>query len=165
MAQSPPRSVLITGASDGGIGAALAHEFHKHNLLVFACVRDPQKAIQLSKLPNTHILTRDVTSSASIAAAAKAVRDINQRRGIDILVNNSGVVFTMPLVDTSFEEGKKLFDVNFWGALAVIKGFTAQLVEGRGMVVHVSSVGSLVKSPTPLLGHPLFWATLKNTQL
>jgi NAD(P)-dependent dehydrogenase (short-subunit alcohol dehydrogenase family) len=147
MTQNNQKCVLITGASDGGIGSALALEFQRRGVFVFAAVRDPKKAANLASLSRVHVVTLDVTAEPSIAAAVELVRNVNHGRGVDILVNNSGVVHTMPLVDSSLEDGKNLFDVNFWGTLALVKAFTPQLMETKGMVVNISSVGSIVNTP------------------
>lgn len=68
-------------------------------------------------------------------------------KGIDVLVNSARVEFVMPLVDTFMAEGKRLFDINIWGTLAMIKAFTSQLIQNKGTVVNMSSVGGLVNSP------------------
>lgn len=144
------KSVLISGASNGGIGSALALAFQERGLLVFAAVRTPSKASDLSQIPNIHILTLDVTSSASISAAVENVKHLTGGKGLDILVNNSGVMSTMPLVDSDIDEGgegRKVFEVNFWGTLGMVKGFVPQLIERKGMVVNVSSVGGIVNTP------------------
>ncbi|MCJ1306724.1 hypothetical protein MMC25_000367 [Agyrium rufum] len=104
----------------GGIGSALAHAFQARGLLVFAAVRNPHTVAELEKLQNVHVLVLDVTSSESIAAAAETVKTITTGKGLDILVNKSGVGYTMPLLDASLEEGRRLFKVNVWGVLALI---------------------------------------------
>lgn len=141
------KTVLITGASAGGIGSALALSFQKRGLHVFATVRNPQKAAHLASLPNVSILELDVTSSASIAAAVEAVRAKTEGRGLDFLVNNSGSGYSIPLLDADLEEGRKLFEVNLWGMLGVIQKFAPLLVKAGGTVVNISSVGGEVNAP------------------
>ena len=58
----------------------------------------------------------------------------------------------MPLIDASLEEGKKLFEVNFWGMLAMTQAFIPLLRAGGvggkgGTVVNISSVGGEVYTP------------------
>ena len=101
--------------------------------------------------------------------------------GLDILINNAGMLSFMPLLDINFgdnEHGscsdggeeriaRKVFEVNFWGALRVIRGFRGLLVKdfppaggGKGkdgdgednderkvMVVNVSSMAGEVGVP------------------
>ncbi len=142
-----PKTVLITGTSAGGIGSALSLAFQKRGLHVFAAVRTREKASHLAKLPNVEILDLDVTSAESIAAALRTLEARTGERGLDILVNNSGVGYTMPLVDASLEQGKKLFEVNFWGMLAMVQAFVPLLVRSQGTVVNVGSVGGEVYTP------------------
>lgn len=82
------RSVLITGCSQGGIGDALAQQFHKDGLLVFASARNLARVKHLKDL-GIHVLQLDVTDAESIA---QAVRQVTSSTGgtLDILVNNSG---------------------------------------------------------------------------
>jgi 1-acylglycerone phosphate reductase len=141
------KSVLVTGASSGQIGAALVVAFQQKGFTVFAAVPDPDKAIDLSKLPRVHILKVDLTSEASIAEAVESVQSHTSGRGLDVLMNSARVEFVMPLVDTSIIEGKRLFDINIWGTLAMIKAFTPQIIQNKGTVVNLSSIGGLVNTP------------------
>ena len=100
--------------------------------------------------------------------------------GLDILINNAGMLSFMPLLDINFgdnEDGgcsdgeeertaRRVFEVNFWGALRVIRGFRGLLAKdfpaggGRGsgedgedddgrkaMVVNISSMAGEVGVP------------------
>ncbi|KAJ5958092.1 Short-chain dehydrogenase/reductase SDR [Penicillium vulpinum] len=77
------RKVLITGCSDGGLGAALAFAFHEAGLEVYATARDPSKTLEVAS-QGIKTLCLDVQSNSSIA---KCVGDIPE---LDILVNNTG---------------------------------------------------------------------------
>lgn len=89
------------------------------------------------------MLTLDVISPADIASAVDAVKKKTGGR-LHVLVNNSGRFEAMPALDTSGEEGKKLFDLNFWAPLAMIQAFAPLLIEARGCVVNVSSVAAVL---------------------
>ena len=82
------KSVLITGCSAGGIGEALAKEFHKKGLRVFATARNLAKVQELKELGMT-VLQLDVVDDESIKQAVEKVRSLNGGR-LDFLVNNSG---------------------------------------------------------------------------
>ena len=69
----PPKSVLVTGCSEGGIGYAICEELLARGHRVYAGVRRREAARGLEAAGAT-LLTLDVTSSDSIAAAAKLVR-------------------------------------------------------------------------------------------
>lgn len=140
------KTVLITGCSAGGIGPALVEAFQKRGLHVFATARSVSKMGPLADLPHVTLLSLDVTSATSIAAAVKAV-EAETGGTLDYLVNNSGAVYVMPGLDASIEEGKKMFDVNFWGVVAVTQAFAPLLIAARGTVVMNSSVLAYLTSP------------------
>jgi len=146
MASNEPKSALITGCSDDGIGSALAIAFQKRGYTVFACLRNPKKATSLSALPNVTITTLDVTSPPSIAAAEEVVRTRTGGR-LDVLINNAGQTFSAPLLDSDLDAGRKLFEVNFWGAIAMVQAFAPMLVKAKGVVVNISSMGAIVNYP------------------
>ncbi|KAM7210476.1 hypothetical protein V8F06_014138 [Rhypophila decipiens] len=146
MGSSTKKSVLITGCSDGSLGAALAESFAQHGFHVFATLRNPKKASLLAaSRHDIEVLTLDVTDPASIASCKETV---TTKTGgtLDILVNNAGCMFIMPLLDTDIAESKKLYDVNVWGLLAVTQAFAPMLVKSKGgVVLNIASIGGAVR--------------------
>lgn len=129
------KTVLITGCSAGGMGAALAEEFHNSGYKVYATARDESKMASLSAL-GIKTMTLDIQSQESIDHCVESVPCL------DILVNNAGASYTMPIVDMSTPEAKKLFDCNVWGHLALTQAFMPRLLASpKAMVVNHTSVG------------------------
>lgn len=153
------RTALITGCSDGSLGSALALEFAKHDFHVYATLRNPEKAASLASHSAIEILPLDVTNSSSISSCAATIEKKAGGR-LDVLVNNAGMMFCMPLLDTSIEESKKLFDVNVWGLLAVTQAFAPMLVRSKGVVLNIASIAGAVRMAWqgPLFPHPPFCA-------
>src|ERR1700712_4742570 len=50
----------------------------------------------------------------------------------------------MPALDVSIEEGKRLFDTNYWALLAMIQAFAPLLIKAKGCVVNNTSVSGMV---------------------
>lgn len=134
------RSVLITGCSDGGLGAALAVAFHEAGLHVYATARNPEKMKSL-KAKGIETMVLDVMDEASISAAVKSISHL------DILVNNAGAVYSAPFTDVSISEAKKLFDLNVWSYLAVTQAFLPLLLESKGVIVNNTSIAGLIVVP------------------
>ncbi|AEO64807.1 uncharacterized protein THITE_2086300 [Thermothielavioides terrestris NRRL 8126] len=128
-------TVLITGCSDGGLGAALAEAFARRGFHVLATLRNPAKAAELASHPGIEVLSLDVTDTASIASCAAAVATKTGGR-LDVLVNNAGSMFVMPLLDTDLAESKRLYDVN---------AFAPMLVRSRGVVLNIASIAGAVR--------------------
>lgn len=138
---SNKRTVLITGCSDGGIGAALAIAFHEAGLHVYATARNASKMKQLASL-GIETLTLDVQSESSIAAC------VSKLSGLDILINNAGAQFLMPVVDVSISEAKTLFDLNVWAHIAMTQAFLPLLLKSsKGILVNQTSVGAVTTLP------------------
>ena len=138
---STKRSVLITGCSDGGTGSALAIEFCKAGLQVYATARNVGKMENLSPY-DVELLELDIESDASIAKCVERVE------AIDILVNNAGAQYTMPISDISILDAKKVFDANVWGHIALVQAFIPLLLKSpKPIIANHTSVGSGVGIP------------------
>ena len=109
------RSVLITGCSKGGLGDALARAFHAHGLRVIATARNLSKIEHLKTL-GIETLTLDVTSQESIKTCIQEVTNLTVG-SLDILLNNSGVGYHLPLTDVSIDAAREVFDLNVWAVL------------------------------------------------
>lgn len=142
------KTILITGCSANGIGAALAHELAQAGHTVFATARNPTKIPStLTSLVNVKALTLDVTLASSVADAVKAVEGEDSEGRLDVLVNNAGAGYTVPLLDADVEQAKALFDINLWGAVRMTQAFSGLLIKSEGRVVNVNSVGAVVNTP------------------
>jgi len=141
------KTILISGCSNGGIGSALVGEFQKRGHRVFAGVRNPEKASDVASLLNVSIVKLDVTSSESIARALDVIKNETHGRGLDVLINNAGHGTVGPLIEADFQAGRHLFEVNFWGMLELCKAFMPLLIRAQGIVVNISSAGSVMHTP------------------
>ncbi|KAK9424064.1 putative Transcription factor domain-containing protein [Seiridium unicorne] len=139
------KTVLITGCSEGGLGSALCKAFLHVGCHVFVTVRDPAKAAYLYGDARCEILPLDVASRESIDTCVSQIRKRLNGKGLDVLVNNAGIGLTAPLLDTSIDEAKMLFDVNVWGLLAVTQAFASLLIEARGTILNISSIAGAVQ--------------------
>jgi NAD(P)-dependent dehydrogenase (short-subunit alcohol dehydrogenase family) len=63
------------------------------------------------------LLELDVTSQASVATAVELV--LQEAGRIDVLVNNAGMGGRGPVCDYSIEDAKRVFDVNYFGTMAM----------------------------------------------
>lgn len=137
----PKKTVLITGCSDGGLGAALAIAFHNTgNFHVYATARNPAKMAQLKAL-GIETMTLDVLSDESISACVEKIPQL------DMLVNNAGAGYSMPISDLSITAAKQLFDLNVWSYISVTQAFLPLLLKSKGTVVNQTSVASMVTIP------------------
>ncbi|KAI1190976.1 hypothetical protein F5B17DRAFT_9368 [Nemania serpens] len=161
------KTVLITGCSDGGIGAALAAEFQLRGLRVFATARDPSKMANLAAL-GIETLALDVTSESSIEEAVAIVRgklntgDSNSgpRKRLDFLINNAGMHHIMPFADARIADLKRVINTNLIGSLAVTQAFIPLLMHQsalssgsrsdareKGTVVMLGSINEVFSPP------------------
>jgi len=129
---------LVTGASRG-IGRALVVELAGRGFEVVATAR---RVEDLADLPAAQRLPLDVSSDASVAAAATAAGPV------DLLINNAAVSVAAAVEDTPAEVARAMFDTNVVGPLRLISAFLPAMRErGDGTVVNVSSVAGQAVFP------------------
>ena len=88
----------------------------------------------------------DVTDPGQIAAAVSAADDAFG--GIDVLVNNAGHGYLSAVEEGEDAEVRKLFEVNYFGAVNMIKAvLPAMRARGSGHIVNISSMTGLVANP------------------
>nr|BFD87776.1 oxidoreductase [Streptomyces sp. Xyl84] len=139
---------LITGASSG-LGKALAEYVLAQGDQVVATASSTQATTELAaRHPQTALALRlDVTKPADHAEAVRAAQE--RFGGIDILVNNAAIDFIGALEEQEESDYRRLFEVNFFGAVgltrAVLPGMRARR---SGVVVNVSSMDGLASLPS-----------------
>ena len=131
--------VIVTGASTG-IGAATARELAKRGFHVLAGVRRGIDADAI-RATNLEPIMLDITNEAEIAALVKRMTGDPERRPLRALVNNAAIEINAPVEVLPLSEWRRQFDVNLFGQVAMIQALLPALIESRGTVVNISSVG------------------------
>jgi NAD(P)-dependent dehydrogenase (short-subunit alcohol dehydrogenase family) len=133
---------FITGVSTG-LGRAIAQAALDAGHKVVGTVRNPDAVAGFEALGAGAIgVVLDVTD----ADAVKVVVDAAEARtgGLDVIFNNAGLGYTGAIEETPIADAKALFDVNVWGALAVMQAALPYLRARRaGHIVNVGSVSGI----------------------
>lgn len=121
------RVVLVTGAGRG-LGAKIAARFAEHGARVYASDVDPGAALSL-----------DVTDRASIARAMERIE--RESGGLDVLVNNAGLLATGAFDATGPQAWDRLVAVNLTGVYNCVQAAVPSMRRrGRGAIVNIASV-------------------------
>ena len=135
--------VLVTGSSRG-IGAEMIKAFGKRGAkCVVNYFTDPQgqnkaDAEAVAKELNDPLLMDcDVTQPDQVEAMMKQIQD--QRGGLDVLVNNSGIIRDRTIKKMTLEEFEGIIRVNLAGTFNVTQKAMPVLRNG-GRVINMSSV-------------------------
>ncbi|MGY1687326.1 SDR family NAD(P)-dependent oxidoreductase [Geodermatophilus sp. SYSU D00867] len=137
------RVALVTGASSG-IGEATAVALAEAGAAVAIGARRADRLDALAgKLRDdgARVLTLDldVTDEASCRAAVARTRE--ELGGLDVLVNNAGVMLLGTIVGADVEDWRRMLSTNVLGLMYMTHAAIDGMVEqGSGDVVNVSSV-------------------------
>ncbi len=147
------RVIIITGASSG-IGKALAYQLIDEKPKLVLAARSEDKLSAISKdLQQSGIdclvVPTDVTSTKDVENLIdKTIRHYGK---IDVLINNAGMGYYKPILETSFEKVKQLYDLNVFSVLHCIhKAYPHFKAQGYGYIVNIST--SLTKITLPIMG-------------
>ncbi len=135
------RGVLITGGATG-MGRAIAQAFLAEGArVVIADVngeRVGQTAEELSANGSVTSLTCDVTDAEQVEASVK--RSAQHLGGIDVLVNNAGVITMHETVDLTEHDWDFVMDVNAKGVFLMVHAALPGMLErGHGNIVNIAS--------------------------
>lgn len=138
---------LITGCSTGfGREIARAALEAGHSVVVTARRVEAVRDLADEFGDRAVAVALDVTDAAQIAAAVSAAE--RAFGGIDVLVNNAGHGYLSSVEEGEDAEVRKLFDVNYFGAVDMIKAaLPAMRARGSGHIVNISSMTGLVANP------------------
>ena len=132
--------VLITGASSG-IGKITAQYLSEKGFKVYGTSRNP-KQDNLS----FDLIALDVNQPKSIENAIKSLLEKEKR--IDILINNAGMGITGPIEETPVEEIRKVFETNFFGAIAMMQAvLPAMRTQKSGLIINITSIAGYMGLP------------------
>jgi len=137
---------LVTGAARG-IGASIARLFADEGAAVLLADRRDELGEEVAagiraaggRSRYCHL---DVTDESAWVAAVEATR--SEFGGVDVLVNNAGIIRVKPLLETTQGEFQALLETNLLGAFLGTKAVVASMrARGGGSIVNFSSVQGL----------------------
>lgn len=135
--------VLVTGSSRG-IGAEMIKAFGKRgakcvvNYVVDPAGQNKADAESVAKeLKDPLVIECDVTKPDQVEAMMKQIQD--RHGGLDILVNNSGIIRDRTIKKMSMEEFEAVVRVNLTGTFNVTQK-AAAILRKDGRIVNLSSV-------------------------
>ena len=132
--------VLVTGASDRGIGGAIVERVAREGGIVCIASRSEPRRLRklLDRLECDSLWTEcDVTQPDQIRKSVDAVLD--EFGKISVLVNNAGVEVARRLEDFSDEQLGEILDVNLRGAIQMSRIALPHICEQGGVIVNVAS--------------------------
>jgi NAD(P)-dependent dehydrogenase (short-subunit alcohol dehydrogenase family) len=141
--ESKMKHWLITGTSTG-FGRALADKLLERGETVTGTFRDRNAltAFEATVPGRAFGVMLDVTDHDAVA---RVVQEVESRKAIDVLVNNAGYGLQGSIEETPMEKARHQFEVNVFGALAVIQAvLPAMRARRAGHIVNVTSVGGLL---------------------
>jgi 3-oxoacyl-[acyl-carrier protein] reductase len=135
--------VLVTGSSRG-IGAEMIKAFGTHGgqcvVNYVADAHDQNKADAMKvagELEQPLVIECDVTQPQQVEAMTKQIQD--RHGGLDILVNNSGIISDRTIKKMALDDFENVIRVNLVGTFLVTQKAAAILRSG-GRIINLSSV-------------------------
>jgi NAD(P)-dependent dehydrogenase (short-subunit alcohol dehydrogenase family) len=138
----PGQTVLITGATSG-IGRATAALLAREGFRVFGTGRNTPT----TSLDGFTLLPLEVTSNESVVACMAEVK--RQTDGqLDVLVNNVGTGILGAAEESSAEQVRQLFEINFFGAVRMTNAVLPMMrARQQGCIILLSSAGGVASVP------------------
>ena len=145
MADSTPKTIVITGASSG-IGKATARLFLDKGWNVVATMRNPAAEKELKEQARLKLITLDVQDpEGPKAAVAEAIEAYGR---IDVWLNNAGYGAFGPVEAGRRKEIERQFDVNVFGLIACVQAIAPHFRDRKaGVLINISSIGGIMTVP------------------
>ena len=138
--QKPGRSAAITGAG-GGLGRDIALGLAAKGYIVFGTAISAAEVQDLKQASGGRVSLAvcDITNEQAVKVWAAGVSEALGGAGLDLLINNAGILTPGPLEVLSLDAIRHEFDVNVFGALSVMNAFLPALRTAHGRIVQIST--------------------------
>ena len=154
---------IVTGGGTG-IGKCIAAKFAEEGARVVICGRRTEMlekaAAEIDAGDRLIALPCDVTDQTQILGLVRTVA--NRLGGIDVLVNNAGVMRFDDILQTGEEDYELMMGVNVWGPWRFSAAVVPHMkLRGGGSIINISSVAGL----KPLAGAGLYCTSKAALQM
>ena len=134
------QSAAITGAG-GGLGRDIALGLAAKGYIVFGTAISAAEVQELKEASGGRVSLTvcDITKEQAVKAWAAGVSEALGGGGLDLLINNAGILTPGPLEVLPLDAIRHEFEVNVFGALSVMNAFLPALRTARGRIVQIST--------------------------
>lgn len=143
---------IISGGAGSGIGQATARALAEEGASIVIGDFHPRRtttvASEIASAYNVRTLpvVCDVTSQAQVDNMVKET--IQSFGRIDILINNAGTDFVVPVVDMTDGNWEQIINVNLRGVFYCTRAVLSTMINQKyGRIVNLSSVAAWTKAP------------------
>ena len=144
---SPQKTWFITGVSTG-FGLEIAKLALEHGHTVAGTARRPADLTAFEALApgRAHAFRLDLAEADTIAPT---IAHVIERLGhVDVVVNNAGYGTAGAIEEVTDEQIRRQMEVNFFGALTVMRAFLPHLRRQRkGWILNLSSIAGVLANP------------------
>lgn len=141
------KTAVVTGGGQGlgrGIAAALLTAGARVWLAEIDTEAGAETCAELASLGPVEFVPTDVAD----AAAVQALRDrVAAGGGVNLLVNNAGIMARKPPEELTLQEWQRVLDVNLTGPFLCSRAFAPLLRARRGSIVNIASTRALMSEP------------------
>jgi NAD(P)-dependent dehydrogenase (short-subunit alcohol dehydrogenase family) len=140
--------VIVTGTSSG-LGKALATALLDEGYIVVGTVRKQEDVAEFESILPGSSLARLLDVTDQLETLSAIVEEIERTVGpVFALINNAGYGHEGTLEESSMEALRQQFEVNVFGAVAMIKAVLPHMRARReGRILNVTSMGGLMTMP------------------
>jgi NAD(P)-dependent dehydrogenase (short-subunit alcohol dehydrogenase family) len=139
------KTLILTGASRG-IGHATVKRFSEAGWRIFTCSRE-EVPDDCRRDPNwAHHVPADLADPASRLAFVAEVNERLKGEPLHALVNNAGMSPKTPykerlgVLHGELDGWREVFELNFYAAIELSRGFAGALAKAKGAIVNVTSI-------------------------